>query len=267
MIHHGDNLEWLTSGTIAPKSVTLAYLDPPFFTQRDFGAFNDQWADLSSFIQSIQHRAEAIKPLIAPHGCLIVHVDPKTSHYLKVMLDEVYGRDSFQNEIIWRYRRWPIHQPRFQPMHDVLLRYVIDLKACRWNQLYEPLAESTRKSHGTGKQKALFKDGKRLRTVVDDETLSPGSPMSDVWEIPIIAPISKERNGYPTQKPVALMQRLVDALTNPGDTVIDPYMGSASMGEAALRSGRKYLGCDEGEDAVRIARERLAQFTFKSEVY
>lgn len=257
MIHHGDNLEWLLSGAVAPGSVTLAYLDPPFFTQKDFGDFDDRWVDLDAYLASIRARAEAIKPLLAPHGCLIVHVDPKTSHYLKVMLDGVYGREAFSNEIIWRYRRWPVHQKRFQPMHDVLLRYVTDAKECRWNQLYEPLADSTQKTHGSGKQKAVFKEGKRLRTSVDETTTSPGAPMSDVWDLPIIAPVAKERNGYPTQKPLALMRRLLDSLSNEGDLVIEPYMGSASMGEAAISSGRRYLGCDIGGKAIQIATERL----------
>jgi DNA modification methylase len=253
----GDNLPLL--GMLEPGSVTLAYLDPPFFTQRDFGAFDDRWESLDAYLAALRSRVLAVKPLLTNHGSIVVHVDPKAGHYVKVMLDGVFGRDAFIDEIIWRYRRWPVHGRRFQRMHDVLFRYALDPKACRWNQLYEPLAPSTVRAWGEGKQKAVFREGKRVRSSTAEEA-SPGVPMSDVWEISIIAPGAKERNGYPTQKPEALLRRLVEALTDPGDIVLDPYMGSATLGAVALAEGREYIGIDSSPEAHRIARERLAAY-------
>lgn len=254
LLLEGDNLDHLRH--LEQGSVTLAYFDPPFFTQRHFGAFDDRWPSLEAYLAALRLRVEAVHPLLALHGSLVVHVDPKTSHYVKVLCDEVFGREAFADEIIWRYRRWPVHGRRFQRMHDVLLRYVVNHDQCRWNQLYEPLAPSTVKTWGEGKQKAIFKDGKRSRSSTE-ETPSPGAPMADVWEIGIIAPVSKERNGYPTQKPVALMGRLIEALTNPGDLVLDPYMGSATLGEVALAHGRRYVGIDDSPEAHRVAGPRL----------
>jgi site-specific DNA-methyltransferase (adenine-specific) len=259
--------------------VTLAYLDPPFLTNRAFAAidretraprsgplatrpkkfaFDDRWAGRGEYLEALGQRLVLVRELLAAHGSVVVHVDPKTSHYVKVLCDEIFGDDAFASEIVWRYRRWPSKTPNFQRVHDVLLRYRKDPKVPpRWNQPYEPLAASTLATWGTNKQRAVFeKDGRRARSSSTDEA-TKGVPMGDVWEIGVIAPVSRERTGYPSQKPEALLERLVAALSDPGDVVLDPYAGSGTTLAVAARLGRTFVGMDASDVAFGIARGRL----------
>jgi site-specific DNA-methyltransferase (adenine-specific) len=270
----GDNL--LALHTLAEQGVraALVYLDPPFFTGREHtllerGAsgergkkpaamFDDRWESLDAYLGALVERVAAARRLLLPEGCLVLHVDPRTSHYSKVLCDEIFGVECFASEIVWRYRRWPSKTRNFQRMHDVLLRYVRDPKAVpRFRQLYEPLAASTRATWGDRKQRAVVDgSGRRLRSSTTSDP-TPGTPLGDVWEIGIIAPVAKERTGYPTQKPEALLERLVTSCTEPGDLVIDPYLGSGTTAAVCARLGRHSLGIDLNRRAVAIARRRL----------
>ncbi|HEY3592223.1 MAG TPA: site-specific DNA-methyltransferase, partial [Polyangiaceae bacterium] len=160
--------------------------------------------------------------------------------------------------IIWRYRRWPSKTPNFQRVHDVLLRYVRDpSKTPRFVQLFEPLAASTQLTWGTRKQRAVVDEsGRRTRSSTMPEA-SPGAPLGDVWDIGIIAPVARERTGYPTQKPEALLERVISACTLPGDLVLDPYAGSGTTLTVAAKLGRKAIGIDESPVALRVSEERL----------
>jgi site-specific DNA-methyltransferase (adenine-specific) len=263
------------------EQVTLAYLDPPFLTGRAHEAivktgtpardrsgplkarpkkfaFDDRWSSRAEYLESIGQRLVLIKELLAPHGSVVVHVDTKTSHYVKVLGDEIFGEDCFASEIIWRYRRWPSKTPNFQRVHDVLLRWRKDAKTKpRFNTPYEPLAASTLATWGTNKQRAVFeKDGRRARSSTTEEA-TKGVPMGDVWEIGVIAPVSRERTGYPSQKPEALLERLILALSNEGEIVLDPYAGSGTTLAVAARLGRTFVGIDQSEVALGIATARL----------
>jgi DNA modification methylase len=272
----GDNAGALTALNDEGVRVHLAYLDPPFFTQRkhhrtrrkrgaggrmtrtEHLAFDDRWPDLPTYLGHLRCRLDLIRSLLAPEGCVVVHVDPTTSHYIKVVCDEVFGADAFASEIIWRYRRWPAKTKNFQRVHDVLLRYLRDPKSTpRFNQLYEPLAASTRATWGDKKQVASFENGQRVRSQTSDEK-SPGTPMGDVWEIGVIAPVAKERTGYPTQKPEKLLRRIVHALSNPGDVVLDPYAGSGTTLVVAADEGRCGIGIDTSAEAHEVMRARLS---------
>jgi hypothetical protein len=255
----------------------LAYLDPPFFTGREHSAmlrkagappgsartrvpaFDDRWADMPAWLEALGARMAAARVLLAPCGSIVVHVDPKTSHYVRVLGDEIFGADAFASEIVWRYRRWPSKTPNFQRVHDVLLRWRRDPDAApRWHQPYEPLAASTLATWGTNKQRAVFaRDGRRTRS---STTTVPtdGVPMGDVWDIGVIAPISRERTGYPSQKPEALVERIVRALTDEGDLVLDPYAGSGTTLAVARRTGRGFVGIDASHVALETTRARLA---------
>jgi len=278
MLVEGDNLAAMRAlARRAAARFSLVYLDPPFLTGRQHSrvdrrrdaetgnvvrllrpAFDDRWDGLHHYLAELGARIEAARELLTPDGCLVVHVDPKTSHYAKVMCDEVFGADCFASEIIWRYRRWPSKTKNFQRVHDVLLRYVRDPEVPpRFNQLYEPLAASTLSTWGDKKQRAVVgADGRRVRSS-STEAVTPGTPMGDVWEIGIVAPVARERTGYPTQKPEALLERLVSALTHPDDLILDPYAGSGTTLAVAARLGRRAVGIDQSPEALRVARKRL----------
>lgn len=248
--------------TVDPGPVHLIYADPPFFTQRLFStttgeaAFDDRWVSFGDYINYVCERLTRLWIHLLPGGSLILHVDPRSSHYFRVALDRVCGDDTFQSEIVWRYRRWPAKTPNFQRVHDVLLRYVKPGAPPVFNQLYEPLAESTRKQWGTGRQVAITENGKRKRSSATDEP-SPGVPMGDVWDIGIIAPVAKERTGYPTQKPEKRLERIVLSMSNPGHIVLDPFCGSGTTVAVAERLGRIGIGIDNSKVAVRVSNDRL----------
>jgi DNA modification methylase len=272
----GDNLSALRLLKDEPTRFALAYLDPPFLTGREHAlverkrgaqgqivrtlrpAFDDRWDSLEDYLAALEPRIAAARDLLLPDGCLVLHVDPKTSHYLKVACDRIFGRECFASEIIWRYRRWPAKTPNFQRVHDVLLRYVRNPKVTpRFQQLYEPLAPSTLATWGTKKQRAVTDaTGRRTRSSVTADA-TPGAPLGDVWEIGIVAPVAKERTGYPTQKPEALMARLIESCTRPGDWVLDAYAGSGTTATVARKLGRAALSIDESARALEVARGRL----------
>jgi site-specific DNA-methyltransferase (adenine-specific) len=127
----------------------------------------------------------------------------------------------------------------------------------RWNAQYEPLAPSTLATWGTNKQRAVFEsDGRRSRSSTTEEA-TKGVPMGDVWEIGVIAPVSRERTGYPSQKPETLLERIINALSDPGEIVLDPYAGSGTTLAVAARLGRTFVGIDESDVAMGIAVNRL----------
>lgn len=272
-----DNLECLQAlAATHSGAFTLAYLDPPFFTNRQHlavvrapgrlgraqptrvRAFDDRWPDLPSWLQALGERLCVTRDLLAAHGSVVVHVDPKTSHYARVLGDEIFGTDAFASEIVWRYRRWPSKTPNFQRVHDVLLRWrKSPLEKPRWNQPYEPLAASTLATWGTKKQRAVFScDGRRTRSM-SSSVRTEGVAMGDVWEIGVIAPLARERTGYPSQKPEALLERLIAALSNPGDLVLDPYAGSGTALAVAYRMRRRFVGIDASPVAIATVRNRF----------
>jgi site-specific DNA-methyltransferase (adenine-specific) len=278
MLVCGDNLAAMSALLDrGGPSFALVYMDPPFFTGRDHAivtrrrdprsgriershapGFGDRWPTLEDYLTELARRLTLARRLLLDHGCLVLHVDPKTSHYAKILCDEIFGRDCFASEIIWRYRRWPAKTRNFQRVHDVLLRYVRDASATpRFHQLYEPLAPSTLATWGTRKQRAVVDDdGRRLRSSQTKAT-TEGAPLGDVWEIGIVAPVARERTGYPTQKPEALLERLITACTDPDDLVLDPYVGSGTTLVTAARLGRPAVGIDANKRALKIARGRL----------
>jgi site-specific DNA-methyltransferase (adenine-specific) len=291
MLVSGDNL--LGMQALAERGgprFALVYLDPPFFTGRPHlrvtrakdketgrivrttaQAFDDRWDGLDDYLSALAARVAQARKLLIDEGCLVLHVDPKTSHYAKVLCDEIFGPGCFASEIVWRYRRWPAKTQNFQRVHDVLLRYVASPDAKpRFCQLYEPLAPSTLATWGDRRQRAVVgDDGRRVRSTTTKDA-SPGTPMGDVWDIGIVAPVAHERTGYPTQKPEALLERLISACTEPGDAVLDPYAGSGTTLAVAQRLGRDAVGIDSSLHALKVTRRRLRALGIKpleEEVY
>lgn len=294
----GDCLTALTPAVLATPAA-LVYMDPPFFTQRDFGAFSDVWAwsperegeldalrqhprpgprrlaacldgllswlgrgPQAAFLVYLGRRlAHLVEVALAPSGSLVVHVDPQASHYLKVLLDALLGAECFLNEIIWHYRRWPIRCRSFQRMHDVLLLYRASPGADEqrtFNTLLRERAPSTQRRWGDQRIQARHDAlGRRLPSR-NEAAASPGVPMDDVWPLPIIAPSARERTGFPTQKPLRLLERIIEATTDPGELVVDPFCGSGTTLLAAQRLVRPSLGCDLSVEAIAVARARIA---------
>ncbi len=215
-------------------------------------------SDMIAYLVMMSVRLWELHRVLKPTGSLYLHCDPTSSHYLKILMDQIFGVKNFRNEIIWNYRRWPAKQKNFQRMHDIVLRYSKTDEVI-WNQLYEPLAESTLKQWGEGKQDAVFDDaGKRKRSSTLDEK-SKGAPMRDVWDISIIAPSSKERLGYPTQKPLALLDRIIQASSKEDDLILDSFCGCGTTVVAAEKLGRKWIGIDISILAVNLIEKRLKE--------
>lgn len=253
--------------------VDLIYIDPPFATGTDFAfdarigddalargraglAYADAWGCTGAYLSAMADRLERMKALLADTGTIFVHCDWHVGHLLRCVLDEVFGADAFKNEIVWRYRRWPAKTRVFQRMHDVIFWYGKQPgDRHTWNPSFEPLAPSTLATWGTRRQVADFSTGRRRPSQTDEE--SPGAPMSDVWDIGIVAPIARERLGYPTQKPEQLVRRILEAATRPGDLVADFFCGSGTTLAVAEKLGRRWIGCDRGAAALKTTHARL----------
>jgi site-specific DNA-methyltransferase (adenine-specific) len=226
---------------------------------------------LMAYLAMMAPRLLELRRVLKKSASLYLHCDPTASHYLKVLLDGVFGPACFRNEVIWRYRRWPAKARRFQRMHDVLLFYTASPSTTHtFNTLfgYEKLAESTLKTFGTKKQRADFSSGHRKPSVEETETQGPplsdfwemgdittqGAPLSDAWEVGVIAAIGKERTGFPTQKPEALLERVIRASSNEGDVVLDPFCGCGTTIAVAERLKRRWIGIDATHLAINVIR-------------
>lgn len=260
-LHHGEAVDLLPRYA---GQAALVYCDPLFNTGRTFRlgeevAFEDRFETPERFSNYLWDLVLASARALAPWGTLAVHCDPSFVHDVRTICDLVLGSRRFLDQIVWHYRRWGTAASRCNRLHDYIVCYAADPAQTRWTQLYQPLAESTRKQWGIGRQKAVVRDGVRRRSVATDEP-SPGAPIGDVWtDINVLAPCARERTGFPTQKPEALLARLITMRTAPGDLVIDPTCGSGTTVLAAQRLGRRAVGIDRSEVAIRVTRDRLSQ--------
>ena len=187
-------------------------------------------------------------------GSIYLHCDPTMSHYLKLLMDCIFSESNFRNEIVWIYRKWNITQNQFSKNHDIILLYSRS-KNNVFNTLYIP--KSTKSS---GKGRAIQstideKTGKRKSIYLDKQ--SKGTSMPDYFDIPIINPMAKERVGYPTQKPLALLERIIAASSNEGDMVLDPFCGCATTCVAAQKAHRQWIGIDISIKAYELVQKRL----------
>lgn len=210
-----------------------------------------------AYLVHLAARLIELHRVLAPTGVLVLHLDDTIAHIARVLLDATFSRERFVNEIIWRYRRWPAPAKRLQRMHDVLLVYSVS-STFTFNDVrgYEPLAESTQRTFGGAKQRAVMRDKQRVKSETTDEQ-SAGPPLSDIWDIPVVAPSGHERTGYPTQKPEALLERVIASFSNEGDTVLDPFCGSGTTLAVAEKLDRKWVGIDASDVAIETSLRRL----------
>lgn len=263
----GDCLDLMSN--VKDESVDLIYMDPPFYTQtvqklsdkqgRQY-SFDDSWATIEDYVEYIRLRFKECRRVLKDTGSIFVHCDRNASHYLKIALDKVFGECSFQSEIVWSYKRWSNSKKGLLNNHQIIFFYskTADFK---FNTMYTDYSETTnvdqilqdRVRDENGKSKYKTDDN----GVVVMGQAKKGVPLSDVWEIPYLNPKAKERVGYPTQKPIILLEQIIKLVTDEGDLVLDPFAGSGTTLVAAKMLNRNYLGFDISKDAVELTNSRL----------
>ena len=230
------------------ESFDLVYLDPPFYTQKNWGAFNDRWDGFDVYLKFMHTRLVQIKRLLKNTGTIYLHCDPTSSHYLKVMLDEIFGRKNFRNEIVWCYRGGGVPKNDFARKHDIILRYTKSD-----DYIFHP--QYTEYSQATLKLVA-----QRGGVSIDNKErdVERGAHMQDWWtDINALQTWSTERVGYPTQKPVALLERILKSSSNQKSTILDPFCGSGTTLVAAKNLGLRITGIDSSKIAVSVASQRI----------
>jgi site-specific DNA-methyltransferase (adenine-specific) len=268
----GDNLDVLPR--FAEGAFQLVYADPPFntggtVTRRtlsvvpdpegdrvgfngrryasrllDESSFRDAFDDYLGFLDP---RLREVRRLLAPSGTLYLHVDYREAHYVKLLLDELFGRECFLNEIVWAYdygakakRRWPAK-------HDTILVYVKDPKAYYFDS------------------ELVDREPYMAPGLVTAEKAARGKLPTDVWWHTIVSPTGNEKTGYPTQKPEGVLRRIVQASSRPGDWCLDPFAGSGTLGAVAAKLGRRFVLVDSSPEAVAVARARVDRLAASQE--
>ena len=239
--------------------VHLVYLDPPFNTGKDWGAFNDKWDTDTDYHRFMRERLIEIKRVLHPTGSLYLHCDPTISHYLKVEMDWIFGRECFRNEIAWCYPPAGVPPKLAYPRkHDVILFYGKSANEGTFNHQYTPMTEKTRRMYNkVDEDGRVYKTTRGVRSYLDKNN---GRSVPSWWHD--IASMQQgigkgERTGYPTQKPLKLLERIIKASSNEGDTVLDPFAGSGTTLVAAQKLGRDWMGIDVSGDAAEIAARRM----------
>jgi site-specific DNA-methyltransferase (adenine-specific) len=262
----GDNLPLLRG--LADETFQLAYVDPPFNTGRTqrrvtletvpdedgdrvgFGgrtyrsrllaesSYRDSFDDYLSFLEP---RLAEARRVLTTSGTLYFHIDYREAHYCKLLLDEIFGRDCFLNEIIWAYDYGARSKSRWPAKHDTILVYVKDAGAYHFD------AEE------------VDREPYMAPGLVTAEKAARGKLPTDVWWHTIVPTNGREKTGYPTQKPEGIVRRMVLASTRPGDWCLDFFAGSGTLGAVAAKLGRRYVLIDSSPEAVRVMEERLAQ--------
>ena len=265
---NGDCLSVLQ--TVQSDSVHLAYLDPPFFTQkrhslrtrdgsREF-SFDDFWASDKEYTRFLFERLLEVRRVLSPRGNLFFHCDRNSTHLARLVLDEVMGRNRFISEIIWRYRRWSSSRKSLLPAHQTIYFYSKS-SDYTFNMLWEDYSPSTnvdqilQRRVRDGYGKTVYQRDQSGNVVPSGG--KKGVPLSDVWDIPYLNPKAKERTGYPTQKPLTLLERIIQIATNQDDWVLDPFCGSGTALVAANMLQRNAIGIDTSDDAVTLTLARL----------
>ena len=264
----GNNLSIMAA--LLPKyenKLDLIYADPPFFTNKHYSTrigrgedsrrpqdwqmaegYGDHWENLDQYLDFLFPRLEIMHRMLAPHGTFYLHLDWHADAYARVLLDEIFGREHFLNEIIWTYHGPSPIRRAFNRKHDVILVYTKgDNYTFNADAVREPYHPNTLKTFASSSKAGFGK--------VPD--LERGKVPEDWWYFPVVARLHNERTGYPTQKPEALVERILLASSNPGDLVADFFCGSGTFPLAAVRHDRRFLAGDVSWRAIHTTRERV----------
>jgi site-specific DNA-methyltransferase (adenine-specific) len=263
----GDNLDLLPA--LGDGTVQMIYADPPFNTGRaqvrrtlataaapvgggdrtGFGgrrydttvlaesSYEDAYDDYLGFLEP---RLRELRRVLAPTGTLYLHLDYREAHYAKVLLDDVFGRDCFLNELIWAYDYGAKSRSRWPQKHDTILVYVRDPRRYHFDS------------------EAVDREPYMAPGLAGAEKAARGKLPTSVWWHTIVSPTGREKTGYPTQKPEGIVRRMVQASSRPGDLCLDPFAGSGTLGAVAAALGRRYLLMDSSPEAVTVMERRLA---------
>lgn len=262
IIYCEDNLELLRD--MDRDSVDLIYLDPPFFSNRNYEviwgdeaemrSFEDRWeGSINYYIDWMKKRVVLMHRVLKPTGSLYLHCDWHAGHYLKRMLDGVFGSNRFQNEIVWYYRGGGVSPKRWGRRHDTIFFYT---KGDRWTFNVDPV----RTPYSQESLERLRYKARAFRgeNVYDNYEANPkGKHPDDVWPMQPIMPSDKERLGYPTQKPERLLERIISASSNPEDLVLDPFCGCGTTIAVAQQLERRWVGVDISLTAAQIMKARV----------
>ncbi len=271
--------------------VNLIYIDPPFDSKADYRtkinlpkididkkptsleqfAYADTWQKGTvSYLEMMYPRLLLMRELLADNGSVYVHIDWHVGHYIKILLDDIFGKQNFVNEIIWHYRRWSNTSSTFQKMHDNIYFYVLNKDKYTFNKLYQEYShpewiEDTVRGVVDGKLVRLKdEEGNYIKRNKENK----GVPMHDVWEdVNFIGPTAHERIGYSTQKPEALLERIIKASSNEGDLVCDFFGGSGTTASVAEKLNRRWITSDIGKPACLVMRKRLIDNNVKPFLY
>jgi len=267
IIYCGDNLIWLKK--FPDKLVDLIYLDPPFFSNKQYEvifhdgqeirSFEDRWkGNINHYIDWMHERVFEMHRVLKDTGSFYLHCDWHASHYLKVMCDDVFGRSKFRNEIVWCYTGPSRNEKDFPKKHDVIFRYVKSNNFIfNYDLIRKPYSKSflERRENKEGSGKGIFSSDKP----VGKGKYSKGKLYEDWWnDIPAGGQISrKELFGYPTQKPEALLMRIIKASSNKGDLIMDPFCGCGTTVAVAQKLQRKWIGIDVSPTACKLMKNRI----------
>jgi site-specific DNA-methyltransferase (adenine-specific) len=269
-ILHGNCIDRLQE--IDANNIDLVYFDPPFFTQKKHSLtnrentktyeFDDKYESLEEYLCLIEKTLVQSKRVLKNTGSVFLHCDKTASHNIRIILDKVFGKENFQSEIVWSYKRWSNSKKGLLNSHQIIFFYS-KTENFKFNTLYTDYSATTnldqilqdRERNENGK--SVYKRDENGIAILGKE--KKGVPLSDVWEIPYLNPKAKERTGYPTQKPVLLLNQIINIATEEGDIVLDPFCGSGTTCVSAKSLKRHFIGIDISKDAVELANSRLEE--------
>lgn len=250
-----DNMQLLKSQP--NESVDLIYSDILYGTGRNFGEYQDLKPKRDVIDSHYLPRLIEMKRVLKQNGSIYLQMDTRINHWMRILMDKVFGYDNFQNEIVWVYRTQGFSRSKWSEKHDVVLFYskskafTFNLEDVRENEI----GESTQKRwHKEIKEFGMIPTKKNGKTYWN----SPYSPPRDWIDMNALPQAHTERNGYPTQKPKELIKRFVLASSNENDVVADYYLGSGTTAEVCKELNRNFIGCDTGEKAIEITKKRLS---------